>query len=114
VVSASQAFAALEPQSRQLTWRCANWRSSFPAVAAATLEKAALIKEVRATFTVPPGIDAARPTSNFAVAELCAGRGLDCQTGWPSTMESAARSGHHCSGEPYALPLVSPREFLNA
>ena len=38
----------------------------FPAVKEAKLEKAALIKEVRATFGVPPGIDAARPDSGIA------------------------------------------------
>ena len=61
----------------------------FPEVASAKLVKAALIKEVRATFGVPPAIDAARPNRSFSVAE-CFLAGDWTATGWPSTMESAA------------------------
>jgi uncharacterized protein with NAD-binding domain and iron-sulfur cluster len=42
---------------------------------------------------VPPGIDAARPDSTSPWPHLfLAGDWIN--TGWPSTMESAARSGH--------------------
>ncbi len=51
------------------------------------------MKEVRATFGVPPGIDAARPDPVSPWPQLfLAGDWIN--TGWPSTMESAARSGH--------------------
>ena len=53
-----RARAASRPSSR----RCASLPSSFPPSPAAKLEKAALVKEVRATFGVPPGIDASGPT----------------------------------------------------
>jgi zeta-carotene desaturase len=65
----------------------------FPLVKEAKLEKAALVKEVRATFGVPPGIDAARPGAVSPWPNLFLA-GDWVQTGWPSTMESAARSGH--------------------
>ena len=64
----------------------------FPAVAEARLTKAVVTKEVRATFTVPPGVDARRPPARTAWPGLyLAGDWTD--TGWPATMEGAARSG---------------------
>lgn len=92
VVSASRSFAdlsrqeALEHALRELT-------EFFPKVASAELVKAAFTKEVRATFGVPPGIDDARP-SVTAPWPNCFLAGDWVATGWPSTMESAARSGH--------------------
>ncbi|MBW8869787.1 MAG: FAD-dependent oxidoreductase, partial [Acidobacteriales bacterium] len=65
----------------------------FPEARSARVVKTALIKEVRATFGVPPGIDDARPTARSPWPNLfLAGDWI--ATGWPSTMESAARSGH--------------------
>jgi squalene-associated FAD-dependent desaturase len=64
----------------------------FPAVREATLLKAVVTKEVRATFAVLPGLDAHRPAARTAWPGLyLAGDWTD--TGWPATMEGAARSG---------------------
>jgi squalene-associated FAD-dependent desaturase len=64
----------------------------FPQVQAATLVKAVVTKEVRATFAVTPGQDARRPAARSPWAGLyLAGDWTD--TGWPATMEGAARSG---------------------
>ncbi len=110
VVSASREFAALSrEQAIELAVR--ELAEFFPAAAAAKLEKAALVKEVRATFTVPPGIDAARPAS-FSPWPNCVLAGDWIQTGWPSTMESAARSGH-LAAEAVCAAVGSPRQFLN-
>jgi zeta-carotene desaturase len=84
----------------------------FPEVAGAKLEKAALVKEVRATFSVPPGIDAARPTSASPWPN-CVMAGDWIATGWPSTMESAARSGH-LAAQAVCAAIGEPRKFLNA
>lgn len=92
VVSASRAFAALE-RKEAIALALTELAEFFPAVAEAKLEKAALVKEVRATFTVPPGIDAARP-GPASPWPNCVLAGDWTATGWPSTMESAARSGH--------------------
>jgi len=92
VISASQAFAARE-RNDAIALAVAELAEFFPIVHAAKLEKAVLVKEVRATFTVPPGIDAWRPGS-AAPWPNCVLAGDWIQTGWPSTMESAARSGH--------------------
>ena len=76
----------------------------------AKLEKAALVKEVRATFGVPPGIDAARPDAVSPWPHLfLAGDWVN--TGWPSTMESAARSGH-LAAEALTRTAGAPRKFL--
>lgn len=92
VVSATRAFAAL-PREDAIRQALAELTEFFPAVASAKLEKVALVKEVRATFGVPPGIDAARP-STVSPWPNCLLAGDWTATGWPSTMESAARSGH--------------------
>jgi zeta-carotene desaturase len=84
----------------------------FPEVASAKVEKAALVKEVRATFTVPPGIDAARPTSASPWPN-CVLAGDWTATGWPSTMESAARSGH-LAAEAVCAALGERRRILNS
>jgi zeta-carotene desaturase len=66
----------------------------FPRVKEAKIEKFALVKEMRATFGVPPGIDAARPAQDAAPWPQFFLAGDWTATGWPSTMEGAARSGH--------------------
>jgi squalene-associated FAD-dependent desaturase len=109
VVSASRAFAALSrEQAIDLALR--ELAEYFPAVASARLEKAAFIKEVRATFGVPPGIDAFRPSSASPWPN-CFLAGDWIRTGWPSTMESAARSGH-LAAQALCAAIGSPREFL--
>ncbi len=111
VVSASHKFAALSREDAiELAVR--ELAEFFPAVASAKLEKAALVKEVRATFTVPPGIDAARPGSASPWPN-CVLAGDWIATGWPSTMESAARSGHLAT-EAVCAVIGEPRKFLNA
>lgn len=92
VQSASRDFAAL-PREKAIEESLQELAEFFPAVKAAKLVKAALVKEVRATFGVPPGIDQFRPSAKSPWPNLfLAGDWI--QTGWPSTMESAARSGH--------------------
>jgi len=92
VISASREFAQLT-RERAIGQAVRELGEFFPAAASAHLEKAALVKEMRATFGVPPGIDAARPTS-VSPWPNCFLAGDWTATGWPSTMESAARSGH--------------------
>jgi zeta-carotene desaturase len=109
VVSASRSFAALE-RKEAIALATSELAEFFPAAAAAKLEKAALIKEVRATFGVPPGIDSARPTSASPWPN-CYLAGDWTATGWPSTMESAARSGH-LAAEAVCDAIGEQRGFL--
>ncbi len=62
VQSASREFAAL-PREQAIEQAVSELAEFFPVVRTAKLEKAALVKEVRATFGVPPGIDAYRPAA---------------------------------------------------
>jgi zeta-carotene desaturase len=105
VVSATRAFAAL-PREAAIDQALRELAEFFPAVASAKLEKAALVKEVRATFGVPPGIDSARPAAESPWPNLFLA-GDWVQTGWPSTMESAARSGH-LAAEALGLSAENP------
>ena len=110
VVSASPGFAALS-REQAIDQAVKELAEFFPAVSSAKLEKAALVKEVRATFGVPPGIDAARPGA-VSPWSNCFLAGDWTATGWPSTMESAARSGH-LAAEAVCQAVSEPRAFLN-
>jgi zeta-carotene desaturase len=110
VVSASRAFAALS-REQAIAQAASELAEFFPQVKAATLEKAALVKEMRATFGVPPGIDASRPTA-VSPWPGCFLAGDWTATGWPSTMESAARSGH-LAAEAVCQSIGEPRTILN-
>ncbi len=110
VVSASHEFAALS-REEAINLSLRELAEFFPAVTGAKLEKAVLVKEVRATFTVPPGIDASRPSS-ISPWPNCVLAGDWIQTGWPSTMESAARSGH-LAAEAVCSAIGEQRRFMN-
>ena len=110
VISASRAFADLE-RRKAIELALKELAEYFPAIATAKLEKAALIKEVRATFGVPTGIDKVRPDAQSPWPN-CVLAGDWIQTGWPSTMESAARSGH-LAAEAICAATGSPRKILD-
>ncbi len=109
VVSATRAFAAL-PREAAIQQALNELAEFFPRVKEAKLEKVALVKEVRATFGVPPGIDSARPTAVSPWPNLFLA-GDWVQTGWPSTMESGARSGH-LAAEAVCKAIGEPRTIL--
>jgi zeta-carotene desaturase len=111
VVSASRSFAELS-REQAIALAVKELAEFFPRVSEAKLEKFAFVKEVRATFGVPPGIDAARPSAISPWPNLfLAGDWI--ATGWPSTMESAARSGH-LAAEAVCASIGEPRAILNA
>jgi zeta-carotene desaturase len=97
VVSATRTFAAL-PREAAIQQAVSELAEFFPLVKEAKLLKVALVKEMHATFGVPPGIDWARPLAASSWPNLFIA-GDWVQTGWPSTMESAARSGHLAAEE---------------
>ena len=109
VVSATRTFAALE-RNEAIALALRELAEFFPLAKEAKLEKVALIKEVRATFGVSPGIDAARPSALSPWPNLFLA-GDWTATGWPSTMESAARSGH-LAAEALAQALSLPLHYL--
>jgi uncharacterized protein with NAD-binding domain and iron-sulfur cluster len=71
----------------------AEVREFFPAARSANLVKSTVIKEVHATYSPRPGIDAHRPTAATAWPRVFLA-GDWTATGWPATMEGAVRSGY--------------------
>ena len=65
----------------------------FPEVRKAKLEKAHVVKEVRATFSAQPGLEEVRPGTATNIRNLFLA-GDWTQSGWPATMEGAVRSGY--------------------
>jgi len=68
-------------------------REFFPAARDANLVKSTVIKEVNATYSPRPGIDAHRPTPVTPWSRVFLA-GDWTATGWPATMEGAVRSGY--------------------
>jgi squalene-associated FAD-dependent desaturase len=68
-------------------------REFFPAARAANLVKSTVIKEVHATYSPRPGIDAYRPQQSTMWPRVFLA-GDWTATGWPATMEGAVRSGY--------------------
>jgi squalene-associated FAD-dependent desaturase len=109
VVSASRSMVEM-PREAVIDLALRELAEFFPAVAEAKLEKAQVIKEVRATFSARPGLEALRPTAvtplkNFFLA------GDWTRSGWPATMEGAVRSGY-LAAEAVAKAAGKPHRFL--
>ena len=68
-------------------------REFFPAARKAKLVKSTVIKEVNATYSPRPGIDAHRPSPITRWPRVFLA-GDWTATGWPATMEGAVRSGY--------------------
>ncbi|PYX46612.1 MAG: carotene 7,8-desaturase, partial [Acidobacteria bacterium] len=71
----------------------AEVREFFPAAREAVLVKSTVIKEVNATYSPRPGIDAHRPAAATLWPRVFLA-GDWTATGWPATMEGAIRSGY--------------------
>ncbi len=84
----------------------------FPETRKAVLLKAAVTKEVRATYSVPPMIDRARPGPSSPWSGIYLA-GDWTATGWPATMEGAVRSGY-LAAEALAREAGRPASFLIA
>lgn len=110
VVSASN---SLVQKSRQQIIELAlrELAQFFPVVLEAKLLKATVVKEVRATFSVTPGLDAYRPENVTGWPGIFLA-GDWTNTGWPSTMEGAVRSGY-LAAEALTKALGKPKTFLH-
>jgi zeta-carotene desaturase len=109
VVSASR---SLVEKSRQevIDLAVGELGEFLPEARVAALEKAHVVKEVRATFSARPGLEALRPPSRTAVPNLFLA-GDWTRTGWPATMEGAVRSGY-LAAEAVAAAAGVPRAFV--
>ncbi|MEO8128840.1 MAG: hydroxysqualene dehydroxylase HpnE [Bryobacteraceae bacterium] len=82
----------------------------FPEVSRATLVKAHVVKEVRATFSAVPGLETQRPGNRTRFPNVFLA-GDWTRSGWPATMEGAVRSGY-LAAEAVTAACGKPRSFL--
>jgi zeta-carotene desaturase len=104
VVSASRSLLDM-PRQEVISLALRELIEFFPAVREATLVKAHVVKEVRATFSAAPGVEQLRPGTRTAVTNLFLA-GDWTRSGWPATMEGAVRSGY------LAAEAIAARRFL--
>jgi squalene-associated FAD-dependent desaturase len=95
VVSSSK---SLVEKSRQeiIDLALKELREFFPGARDANLVKATVIKEVHATYSPQPGVDAYRPPNETVWPRVFLA-GDWTATGWPATMEGAVRSGYQAA-----------------
>jgi zeta-carotene desaturase len=95
VVSSSK---SLVEKSRQeiIDLALKELREFFPGAHDANLVKSTVIKEVHATYSPRPGVDAYRPPNETAWPRVFLA-GDWTATGWPATMEGAVRSGYRAA-----------------
>ena len=109
VVSASRSLVDL-PRADVIDLAVRELAEFIPRAGEAKLEKAHVVKEVRATFSAKPGLEQRRPLAvtkfpNFFLA------GDWTRSGWPATMEGAVRSGY-LAAEAVARAAGRPESFL--
>jgi len=92
VVSASRTLTEM-PRGEVIEMALKELSEFFPKIAQAKLERAHVVKEIRATFSAVPGLEAKRPPQTTAFSNLFLA-GDWTRTGWPATMEGAVRSGY--------------------
>lgn len=91
----------------------AEVREFFPASREANLVKATVIKEVNATYSPRPGIDAFRPGPVTSWPRVFLA-GDWTATGWPATMEGAVRSGCLAAEALARVAGLKEPQFLSA
>ena len=109
VVSASRSLSEM-PRAEVIALALGELAEFFPAVAQARLEKAHVVKEMRATFSACPGLERNRPRNATKVENLFLA-GDWTKSGWPATMEGAVRSGY-LAAEAVTRVAGEPRTFL--
>jgi squalene-associated FAD-dependent desaturase len=92
VVSSSKSLVE-KPRQEIVDLALSEFREFFPAARDANLLKATVIKEVHATYSPRPGIEADRPRPETVWPRVFLA-GDWTATGWPATMEGAVRSGY--------------------
>ena len=109
VVSASKSMVEMQRQEI-IDLALRELAEFFPLVAQAKLVKAAVVKEVRATYSIRPQLDLLRPTAVSPWPRVFLA-GDWVATGWPATMEGAVRSGY-LAAEAVSRAAEKPSHFL--
>ena len=95
VVSASRSLTELS-RGEIIALACNEIREFFPSARDAKLVRSHVIKEVRATYSSKPGLQAHRPDPETKYRNVFLA-GDWTNTGWPPTMEGAVRSGYQAA-----------------
>jgi len=109
VVSASRSLAEM-PRADVIALAIKELGEFFPVVREAKIEKAHVVKEIRATFSAAPGLEAHRPGNVTRIPNLFLA-GDWTKSGWPATMEGAVRSGY-LAAEAVTAAMGKPQKFV--
>jgi zeta-carotene desaturase len=109
VVSASRDLVAM-PRNEVIALALRELAEFFPAAKDARLERSHVVKELRATFSAKPGMEALRPCAATRAPNVFLA-GDWTKSGWPATMEGAVRSGY-IAAEAVARAAGTPAKFL--
>ncbi len=109
VVSASRTLAGMA-RGDVIALALRELAEFFPAVAQARLDRAHVVKELRATFSPLPGVERLRPGFETSAGNVFLA-GDWTRSGWPATMEGAVRSGY-IAAEAVTRTAGAPARFL--
>jgi squalene-associated FAD-dependent desaturase len=109
VVSASRSLVEM-PRADVIALALRELTEFFPRVKDAQIEKAHVVKEIRATFSARAGLEQVRPLSATKFGNLFLA-GDWTRSGWPATMEGAVRSGY-LAAEEATRAAGSSQKFL--
>ncbi len=109
VVSASRGLVEMQ-RGEVIALAVRELMEFFPRIKDANIEKAHVVKEVRATFSAQAGLEQLRPASATKFPNLFLA-GDWTRSGWPATMEGAVRSGY-LAAESAARAAGQPGKFL--
>ena len=109
VVSASRSLLEM-PRADVIALAIRELEEFLPAARGAKLEKAHVVKEVRAVLSAKPGLESRRPLSRTNVRNLFLA-GDWTRSGWPAIMEGAVRSGY-LAAEAVTEAVGAPQRFL--
>ncbi len=111
VISASHRFAKT-PKEELVRIVLEDVHSALPASREAKVVRSQVVRWPKATLVPAPGLEALRPDQRSPLTNLFVA-GEWTNTGWPSTMESAVRSGYRAAegvleaaGEPRSLAIA--------
>ena len=95
VVSAARSLVRVSP-AEIVDKAVAQLQDTFLGARRAKLQRSRVIKELKATYSAVPGLEASRPGPHTRFPNVfLAGDWTD--TGWPATMEGAVRSGYRAA-----------------
>ena len=109
VVSASRSLTDM-PRQEVIDLALKELKEFFPRVADAKLDRAHVVKEVRALLSAAPNLEQHRPLSATNIPNLFLA-GDWTRSGWPAIMEGAVRSGY-LAAEAVLKSFDAPQRFL--